>query len=155
MICRYRIPELELDLKKRNWGERIDNGAEEFEQRYTEGALRTIYAILQRDSGAGADLNKNGLIDTPEEANQMPCTTLQKIEELWREYTEDRCGWIGEKKPYDPNQGKAYFFDDADCVELAKSEISQSNLVENTLTNLVFIDVNAEVMNRIGTCLSP
>lgn len=138
MLDKYRIPELEFYLQKENKNEKFGeliNGRknEDFEGRYSKGALQTTYAILQGDSGAGADLNQNGLIDTPEEANQMPCETLKKIEELWRKYTQGRCGWFGEDNPYR----------DTDCG------LDQD---ENTLTMLV-IRIPNNAVDRIDQSL--
>ncbi|MCC5607199.1 hypothetical protein LC612_10460 [Nostoc sp. CHAB 5834] len=120
MIHRYRIPELESYLKQKNFGKRIDGmKTTDFENRYTKGALQTTYVILERESGAGADLNQNGLIDTPEEVNQMPCETLQKINNLWQHYTNNHCGWLGDNDE---------LYQDTDC------KLDQD---ESTLTMLV------------------
>ena len=120
MIHRYRIPELESYLKQKKFGKLLDGKkTTDFENRYTKGALRTTYVILERESGAGADLNQNGLIDTPEEVNQMPCKTLQEINDLWQLYTNKHCGWLGDNDE---------LYQDTDC------KLDQDN---STLTMLV------------------
>lgn len=128
IIHKYRIPELKYYLfTKKEFGNRkLKTSSNDFENRYTEGALRTTYAILERESGAGADLNNNGLIDTPGEANQIPCETLKEIEKLWREATNGRCGWLGENNSYD----------DVDC-ELGRDNKQPLIPLKNTLTTLV------------------
>ena len=149
IIHKYRIPELKYYLFTKNeFGNRkLNTSSKDFENRYTEGAIRTTYAILERESGVGADLNNDGLIDTPEEANQIPCVTLREIENLWREATNGRCGWLGENSPYD----------DADC-ELGREKKQPLIPVENTLTTLVISTPN-EAVDRIeksikGVCNS-
>ncbi|HYX13829.1 MAG TPA: hypothetical protein VE944_05550 [Nostoc sp.] len=120
MIHKYRIPELESYLKQKKFGNLKDETkSTDFENRFTEGALQTTYAILERESGAGADLNQNGLIDTPEEVNQIPCKTLQEIDELWQHYTNKHCGWLGDNDD---------LYQDSDC------KLDQDN---STLTMLV------------------
>jgi hypothetical protein len=139
LISKYRIPELKYYLfEKKAFGNRkIDSSNTDFEQKYTKGALQITYAIVQRESGAGADLNNNGAIDTLEEANQIPCETLREIEILWRKATNQRCGWLGEDSPYN----------DDDC-ELGRQHNAQLVPVENTLTTLV-IGIPNEAVERI------
>jgi hypothetical protein len=110
MLNKYRIPQLELELSKPspNFGKHLP-GIEitQFEKQYTEGsALRMTYEILMGDSGAGADLNKDGLIQDEQESSQMPCEILRKIEQLWRNATDRQCGWHGEKGFYQANNCK-------------------------------------------------
>jgi energy-coupling factor transporter ATP-binding protein EcfA2 len=111
MLYKYRISQLKLDLAKPNpqFGKFLPNKERtDFESQYQEGALQTTYVILMRESGAGADLNNDGSIADQQEAAQMPCSTLKEIEKLWRQATNERCGWYGE-------EGQ---FQDADCREL-------------------------------------
>lgn len=103
LIYRYRIPELQLQLGQSPplFGKFIEKDRAEFEEQYTEGALRTTYEILMQNSGAGADLNNDGYILSVGEARQMPCQTLMEIEKLWLEATNKKCGWYtSENKPY-------------------------------------------------------
>ena len=95
LIIKYRIPQLRMQLSQDPpaFGKFLEKDRLEFEDQYTEGALRTTYEILMRNSGAGADLNNDGFILSTQEASQMPCLVLQKIEELWREATNLQCGW--------------------------------------------------------------
>ncbi|NEQ67195.1 MAG: hypothetical protein F6K21_17145, partial [Symploca sp. SIO2D2] len=71
------------------------------------GALKTTYAILMREAGAHADRNNDGYLTEGEE-KLLPCQTLKEIEELWRKFTENRCGWYGSED----------FFEALDCHEL-------------------------------------
>jgi hypothetical protein len=101
MLHKYRFPELRKQLEKNQFGSRkestrITNSGEH----YTEGALRSTFLILFHTSGAGADLNRNGRIDTSAEASQMPCETIREIEKMWRDATNGECGWFGNKGKY-------------------------------------------------------
>jgi hypothetical protein len=100
-IQKYRLPQLEEELKNGKLGKLPEKTSLlDFENQYTPGALRTTYAIIMRKWGAKADLNDDGELQTPEEAERMPCETLQEIERLWRQSTQNRCGWYGPKSPY-------------------------------------------------------
>ena len=92
-IQKYRLPQLEEQLKKGEIGKLLENTSLlSYEKQYTEGALRTTYAILMRELGAKADLNDDGELKTHEEANYLPCETLKAIDALWRKYTQNYCG---------------------------------------------------------------
>ena len=96
LISKYRIPQLKIQLEQPspNFGELLrEKGRLDFEYQYSEGALRTTYEILMRNSGIGADLNNDGFIRDLQEANQIPCQTLNEIEALWRKATNNQCGW--------------------------------------------------------------
>jgi energy-coupling factor transporter ATP-binding protein EcfA2 len=142
MILKYRIPELKKYLFMKPMpkvGELVRNtNKTDFEDQYTEGALQTTYAILMRDSGAGADLNNDGYIRDEQEANQLPCAVLQEIERLWRESTKQRCGWYGPQDAYrNPN-----------CRELG--------IDANTLTISIFdFDSVDSVEKRFNKCKIP
>jgi ABC-type oligopeptide transport system ATPase subunit len=107
LILKYRIPQLRVYLKQPNpeFGSlKEKSNTTDFEEQYTEGALRTTYEISMRGSGAGADLNNDGLIRDQQEAKQLPCKVLQEIERLWREATQGQCGWYGPKdENFNPN----------------------------------------------------
>lgn len=101
-IRKYRLPQLENELKDGNFGALVDPNTLKFENQYT-GALRTTYAILMRPKGAKADINNDGYINEGEE-ELLPCEILAEIEALWRQFTEDRCGWYGSNSIYEePN----------------------------------------------------
>jgi len=117
VISQYRLPQLEAELKKGDFGKLKQlptsiTGSPEFgdfsqyEEQYT-GALRTTYAILMRELGAHADRNNDGYLIEGEE-KLLPCQTLKEIEELWRKFTENRCGWYGSED----------FIEAPDCHEL-------------------------------------
>jgi energy-coupling factor transporter ATP-binding protein EcfA2 len=140
LILKYRIPQLHKYLKKPNpnIGKVLGNTEKiDFENQYTEGALRTTYNILMRGDGAGADLNNDGFIQDKQEANQLPCEILKEIERLWREATEQRCGWYGSESEYE----------DTDCNVL--------DINASTLTKSIF-DFPAEfVVERFKYCKVP
>jgi len=106
-IQKYRLPQLEDQLKKGEIGKLLDNTSLlSYEKQYTAGALRTTYAILRRELGAKADLNDDGELKTPEEAKHLPCETLKAIDALWRKYTQNYCGWYDKKSAYNAPQCK-------------------------------------------------
>jgi energy-coupling factor transporter ATP-binding protein EcfA2 len=143
LILKYRIPQLHKYLKKPNLhiGKVLGNTEKiDFENQYTEGALRTTYNILMRGSGAGADLNNDGFIGDTQEANQLPCEVLKEIERLWRQATEQRCGWYGSESEYSE-------YEDTDCNVL--------DINASTLTKSIF-DFPAEfVVERFKYCKVP
>ena len=110
VISLAQIPALEEQLKAGNFGEmkRLEPDSEiegdylgpaAQDQQFT-GALQTTYRILMMENGANADRNQDGLfIDGEEEL--IPCATLKKIEELWRRYTQGRCGWYGKNSDHE------------------------------------------------------
>ena len=51
--------------------------------------------------GIGADQNSDGILNEGEE-NALPCDTLKEIEQLWRNSTNDRCGWYGSQDILEP-----------------------------------------------------
>jgi hypothetical protein len=138
LLLKYRIPQLELDLKpgKQNFGKYLKRPVTDFQEQYSKGsALRTTYEILFTISGAGADLNKDGFVADEQESSQMPCQTLQKIEELWRGATDGRCGWYSQE---------GHYADDKDCKELDPSR--------STLYASIFGHYTDHAINRIKQC---
>lgn len=106
-IQKNRLPQLEEQLKNGQIGKLLDNTSLlSYEKQYTEGALRTTYAILMREVGAKADLNDDGELKTHEEAEHLPCETLKAIDALWRKYTQNYCGWYDKKSAYNALQCK-------------------------------------------------
>lgn len=102
MILEHRLPELEERLKQGDFGKAEYDESSLLEVKYT-GALQTTNSILLNVEGANADIDQDGiLVDGDEKA--LPCETLKEIDELWRKYTDDRCGWYGEEDIYEaPN----------------------------------------------------
>lgn len=96
-----KIEELEEELKNGKFGVRLVDYPRDFETQFTEGALRTTYEILMRESGGKADVNDTGELEDGE-ASLLPCDILQDIENLWRKYTEERCGWYGPNDTPEP-----------------------------------------------------
>ena len=134
MIETYRIPLLKDDLSKArktgNFGILIPNTPlVALEKQYPPGPVRTTYELIMRELGAKADENRDGQIGGKAEADQIPCETLKKIQELWRQATENRCDW------YDP---KATSFDVSttdkipDCHELGRVSLTESIFWSNT-----------------------
>jgi hypothetical protein len=94
LISQHQLPQLEQDLKKGQWGNfREGTSPTDFENQFTPGALRKTYATLVRETGAKADWNNDGSINDQDEADRIPCQTLQDIDWLWRKFTGDNCGW--------------------------------------------------------------
>lgn len=140
LIHKYRIPELQQFLMKPNpqFSEILRQSEKtDFANQYTEGALRTTYEILMRNSGAGADLNDDGFIGDQQEADQLPCETLKEIERLWRQATEQRCGWYGSKDVYTEYENPV-------CHEL--------DINANTLTMSIFDQPVEWVVQRFDSC---
>jgi len=96
IVDKDRIPKLERYLKEKKYGKKkVESKPSDFEDQFTPGALQETYKILMID--LGADINKSGYIGTQEEAERMSIQILYNIEILWRENTENKCGWFGEK----------------------------------------------------------
>lgn len=138
IIEKTRLPILESYLSKEEWGALVSNSKfYHLEDQFTEGALRETYKILMTD--AGADINQSGLITTQEEANRMPCELIQEIESLWRQYTEETCGWYGsERKLLAP-----------ECKDLSQNE----SLAPPSLHNMLFYTLYEVAETRIDYCL--
>ncbi len=101
LIKKYRLPQLEDKLSRRNFGQltREDARAAQFEEQYTPGALRTTYQLVMQNFGVGADLNRDGLLQAGE-AKLIPCEILKEIEKQWHQSTQNRCGWYGSESAY-------------------------------------------------------
>ncbi|MEA5469426.1 hypothetical protein VB714_11140, partial [Spirulina sp. 06S082] len=93
VIQEHRLPKLEDELRKGNFGIFKGNDYSKFEEQST-GALKITYMILMREFGVNADLNNDGEVLEGEE-QLIPCETLEQIEKLWRKFTENRCGLYG------------------------------------------------------------
>jgi energy-coupling factor transporter ATP-binding protein EcfA2 len=141
LLLKYRIPELKQYLFMKpdpKFGQLLmKTRKEDFENQYTEGALRTTYELLMRNSGTGADLNDDGLIRDQQEANQLPCEVLKEIERLWRQATGDRCGWYGPESEHE----------DPDCKVL--------DINASTLTMSIFGFPTEFPVKRLNHCEIP
>jgi hypothetical protein len=81
-----------------------------------------------------ADLNRNGHLTNKEEAEQIPCPLLIALEKLWREKTENACGF------YNVSTGST--FGSPKCM-----------ILENqSLVELVLSDSYESAVNRINFC---
>jgi len=113
MIQHYHLPQLEEYLQQGRFGDLLKNEDDpseltDFDLQYEpDTALQLTYQILMMDFGAGADANRNGLVESEAEASMMPCETLKTIQELWRQYTDNQCDWVGDD-----------YFVDTDCTLL-------------------------------------
>jgi energy-coupling factor transporter ATP-binding protein EcfA2 len=144
LIIKYRLPQLKqylLAQPRPTVGEILPNTVKgDFENQYTEGALRTTYEILMGPSGAGADLNGDGLIRDAQEANQLPCEVLRQIEGLWRQISDNQCSWYtADSDDYDP-----------DCTLLESDR--------STLVSAIFdfpTDFVTERLSQCGIAASP
>jgi hypothetical protein len=92
IIHEYLIPVLNKSLQVQNYGTFLSGkDPEDLENQYTkESALQETYKIMFK---TGADLNKDGMINTQEEANLIPSKTIWDIETAWRNNTKNSCGW--------------------------------------------------------------
>ncbi|NER23222.1 MAG: hypothetical protein F6J96_21480 [Symploca sp. SIO1C2] len=154
MVHEHRLSFLEEQLKQGLIGEREEPAPGNLEKQYTEGAIKTTYKILMRPFGYYGDLNNDGFLDKPEEAERIPCETLQKIEQLWRKYTKDRCGWYGTNS----------HFENLDCQELVRlgeeeildtktgQIINKTSSYGGTLLESVFDFPFNSVIERIDSC---
>ena len=124
-IHKHRIPDLEEQLSKKQFGEIVHLSPGEFENQYTQGAIQTTYKILMRPYGFHADRNKDGFITNEKEAEIIPCETFEKIDNLWRGYTDKRCGWYELEEPDYIN-----LYINSQCKELSRTTV-QSILLEN------------------------
>lgn len=95
IIRQDRLPALQAQLQKKQFGQMLNAIAGEKEQQYTSGAIQTTYKILFSDYGLQADLNQDGFIDLTTEADLIPCELIATLEKLWREASNNRCGWYG------------------------------------------------------------
>ncbi|MGI0493701.1 caspase family protein [Alkalinema pantanalense CENA528] len=141
LIREKRLPQLAKELSQQKFGTRkLTYDLRDFEQRYSPGALRTTYLLLNRELGVKADWNDDGQINTKAEADRMPCELLKDIEELWRKATQGRCGW------YSQTKGVYDAYDAPACRLLQKQ----------TLTERIFNDPYDSVVERLNSCkISP
>lgn len=131
-IRQARLPQLQVELEQKKFGRANHQfSTTELESRYT-GALQTTARILMSNFGAQADLNGNGQIDNPQEADRLPCETLKAIETLWRQATNQRCGWYGKTDEYQSPE----------CDELQGGSLLQT----------IFVNPYSEVIKQLNRC---
>lgn len=90
LLSTYRLPQLQKELEMKQYGEVKPEGRGT--DRFTQGALRTTSEILMVD--AGADLDSSGDLQTLDEAEQIPCATLEAVEKLWQKLVDKQCAWF-------------------------------------------------------------
>ncbi|MFQ4135064.1 ATP-binding protein [Nodosilinea sp. PGN35] len=107
LLAQHYLPAVAQDLDQQQWGSLIDGTLlTDYEDQYEPGALRSTYTLLMRTPGLKADLNDNGVLDATE-AFLIPCPTLVALETLWRQATNNRCGFRAEDDDYfDDNCGE-------------------------------------------------
>jgi hypothetical protein len=110
----YIKQQLEPELNRKLIGglNRDINDVTQFENQYTEGALKTTYRILMRKPGLDLDENGNGRLDL-DEVLYLPCQTLNKINELWQQATNGLCSFYGED-----------FYSAPECKQLSGETLS-------------------------------
>ena len=93
LILRYGIPKIEAPLKAGKNGDLIKETTYlRYEEKFTpESALKATYEVIMID--LGADINRIGTL-SPNESKRIPCQLLKEIDELWRSYTNNQCGWF-------------------------------------------------------------
>ncbi|WP_084150017.1 CHAT domain-containing protein [Picosynechococcus sp. NKBG042902] len=101
LIQQQKLPTLETALAQGEFGSlKPETNLLDYEDQYTPGALRETYGLLLRPQGTNADLNQDGEINNPTEAQQLPCQLLQDLEALWRDHTDQQCGFYGDRSFY-------------------------------------------------------
>jgi energy-coupling factor transporter ATP-binding protein EcfA2 len=142
LIIQKQIPLLEENLRKGEFGKRkhpTKKSPIDFENQFNLGAARTTYTILMTKMGVKADTNNNGQVETPGEAEMLPCELLKAINKSWHQYTQERCGWYGSKNTPDDDP----IFDAPAC---------QKELNGHTLTDEIFAAPYDYVINRLESC---
>lgn len=152
-ICRiietHRFPALvkALDLAKNTgqFGERLNEP--NFEHQFTPGTpLQITYEILLTEKGSKADLDNNGEISELE-AGMMPCKILRRIEQVWHNFTEQKCGWYDRESSF--SLATTTYFD-PNCRQLS---YLVSDELSPTLTELVFPAPKDYAVARLNQCL--
>jgi len=138
---KYINEDLVQMLEKGQFGKSDEsvNDVTQFEEQYTEGALKITYAILMRKPGLELDENNNGRLDI-DEIIYLPCNTLQRIEDLWRQATNYRCGFYGESIDFEKRcqelSGKTLSFQifhaDFDSVPAIEERLQVCQITENS-----------------------
>lgn len=147
LISRHRLNYLQKDLENKKFQGRISRkDFYDFEKQFLEGSLKTTYQILMQDFGVKADINENGILDSEEESNQIPCKTLKDIQDLWLEYTKKTCRWHGSDSEYFSKNAEKY-------NKYLANNTSCSQLSKGTLTSQLFNFPNDElILNRLEEC---
>jgi hypothetical protein len=115
LLAQQYLPTIAQQLAQPQVGHLIEGTRlTDFEDQYSEGALRSTYSLLMGKSGLKADINDNGELDLAESV-LIPCPTLVELEKLWRDATDNRCGFLAADDPY---------FDDS-CQELSGHTLTE------------------------------
>lgn len=115
IVSEHYLSQLTKDLTIPQFGTlKPNSNVTDYENQYEEGALKTTYTILMRSPGIGSDMNDDGYLNNTE-AFLLPCITLKKIEGLWREATDRKCGFHDEGD----------FFIAEECDQLSNYTLTQ------------------------------
>jgi energy-coupling factor transporter ATP-binding protein EcfA2 len=94
IIKKIRITTLlKSQLEQGNIGKRTSNTYEDLDKQFT-GALHTTYKIIMLDTGA--DINRNGELDSLDEVKLIPCEILHELENVWQNSTQRSCSFYAE-----------------------------------------------------------
>jgi energy-coupling factor transporter ATP-binding protein EcfA2 len=94
IIKKVRITTLlKSQLEQGNIGKRTSNTYADLDKQFT-GALQTTYKIIMLDTGA--DINRNGQLDSLDEVKLIPCEILTELEITWQKSTQGSCSFYGE-----------------------------------------------------------
>ena len=117
VVEEYRLSVLEQQIKNDEIGEVVGSQISAREEQFSEGALKTTYAILMSEYGIGADYSGEGKLSASE-ADTIPCALLKRLEEIWAEQTEQKCNWI--------DKASTSIFRNKDCESLNQKSLLQS-----------------------------
>jgi NACHT domain/TIR domain len=131
LIVPYGINKIEDKLRNNQIGDVKSTTYLRYEEKFTpNSALKATYEVIMID--LGADINRVGTL-TPNEANRIPCPLLNKIDELWRRYTDNQCGWYSSTARLKGGQ----------CIQD----------YDGTLAALIFPEISySYVINRLDYC---
>lgn len=93
LIKKEHITLLQQQLDKGRVGERVSNIHADLEKQFTD-ALQTTYKILMLDTGA--DINRDGNLDSLDEIELIPCEILLQVQDKWQVETQNRCSFRGQ-----------------------------------------------------------
>jgi hypothetical protein len=134
LMYKYGLKELENKLKKKEFGSSPDIYIpKEYDQGF-KGAMNETYKVLRLSDGIGADMNRDGTIDTAIEASVLPCDTLKRIDYLWHKYTEQKCGW----------------FSDSDCRDFSPQ--GKGGLIDYIFSEVVDLNGTDVISMRFESC---
>jgi hypothetical protein len=132
LILPYGIKKIEDKLKSKQIGDVKSTTYLRYDEKFTpNSALQATYEVIMID--LGADINRIGTL-SPNEAKRIPCNLLKRIDELWRTYTNNQCGWYSA------------------TANLKGGQCTQ-NYPDQTLTALIFPEVSyGFIIKHLNSC---